>query len=66
MSAMRRRRVPVVDDEAKILDIIRGYLEHEGFELRLPIDSVGAAVLSSISGTAMRFAMRSAAWSHHG
>ena len=26
----------------------------------------GAAVLGSISGTAMRFAMRSAAWSHHG
>ena len=66
MSAMRRCRVLVVDDEAKILDIIRGCLEHEGFELRLPINSAGAAALGSISGTATRFAMRSAARSHHG
>ena len=33
MSAVRAQRVLVVDDEAKIREIVRRYLEHEGYEV---------------------------------
>ena len=46
---MNRPRILVVDDEAPILDLVRGYLEREGFTVEAAMDGLAAveAVRSS-------------------
>ena len=39
---MQRPRILVVDDEAPILDLVRGYLEREGFEVTTAMDGLAA------------------------
>lgn len=39
---MHRPRILVVDDEAPILDLVRGYLEREGFEVATAMDGLTA------------------------
>jgi DNA-binding response OmpR family regulator len=46
MGSIHRPRVLVVDDEAPILDLVRGYLEREGFEVATAAD--GPAALAAV------------------
>ena len=46
MSAVRARRVLVVDDEEKIREIVRRYLEAEGFEVTEAADGESALTLA--------------------
>ena len=38
MGSIRPPRILVVDDEAPILDLVRGYLERDGFEVDTAAD----------------------------
>lgn len=39
---MSRKKILAVDDEVKILEIVKAYLEHEGYEVITAIDGKGA------------------------
>ncbi len=49
MASIRPPRVLVVDDEAPILDLVRGYLERDGFEVETAAD--GPAGLAAVRAT---------------
>ena len=47
---MQRPRILVVDDEARILDLVRGYLEREGFTVETAMD--GPAAVEAVRASA--------------
>ena len=49
MASIRPPRILVVDDEAPILDLVRGYLERDGFEVETAAD--GPAGLAAVRAT---------------
>jgi DNA-binding response OmpR family regulator len=49
MGSIRSPRILVVDDEAPILDLVRGYLERDGFEVATAAD--GPAGLAAVRAT---------------
>jgi DNA-binding response OmpR family regulator len=49
MGSIRPPRILVVDDEAPILDLVRGYLERDGFEVATAAD--GPAGLAAVRAT---------------